>query len=69
MPTARGYTQSVVGKYQILTVNKAVLDRRSAIQRESLAFVTIWALFGIELIGRDAKDVVALDADAVNEDL
>jgi hypothetical protein len=46
-----------------------MLDRRSVIQRESLAFVTVWALFGIELIGRDTKDVVALDADAVNENL
>lgn len=32
-----------------------------------LAFVALWALFGIELLGRHAKDVVALDADPVKE--
>jgi hypothetical protein len=37
--------------------------------RRSLAFVTVRALLGIELISRDAKDVVALDADAVEENL
>ena len=31
-----------------------------------LAFVAIGALFSIKLVGRDAEDVVALDADAVN---
>jgi hypothetical protein len=31
--------------------------------------MTVWALFGIEFISRDAKDVVALDANAVDENL
>jgi hypothetical protein len=31
--------------------------------------MTAWALFGIELISRDAEDVVALDANAVDENL
>jgi len=33
---------------------------------EGLALVTVWALFGIELISRHAKNVVALNTDAVN---
>jgi hypothetical protein len=43
--------------------------RRNEPVAASLAFVTVWALFGIELIGGHAKDVVALDANAVDEDL
>jgi hypothetical protein len=37
--------------------------------RQESTLVTIGALFDIELISGDAKDVVALDANAVDEDL
>jgi len=32
-----------------------------------LAFVALWALFGIELISGNAEDIVALGADAMDE--
>ena len=34
--------------------------------KSSLPFVAVWALFGIKLFWRHAKDVVALDANAMN---
>ena len=39
--------------------------RRGAGERVNLAFVTGGALFCIKLIGRDAKHIVALDANAM----
>jgi hypothetical protein len=35
--------------------------------RIGLSFVAVWALFRIELISGHSKDVVALDADAMDE--
>jgi hypothetical protein len=44
-------------------------DKQGSGFRGSLSFVTVRALLGIELIRRNAKDVVALDTDAVEKDL
>jgi hypothetical protein len=37
--------------------------------RVQSTLVAVGALLGIKFIGRDTKDIVALDANAVNEDL
>jgi len=36
--------------------------------RCNLTFVTVWALFGIELISGNAKDVIALSTNPVDKD-
>ena len=58
-PVADGDTQVLGERYQ-----KA--KARSADRRKGLSFVAVWALFRIELISGHTKDVVALDADAMN---
>jgi hypothetical protein len=35
-------------------------------KEKALAFVAVWALFGIEFIRRHPKDVVALNADTMD---
>jgi hypothetical protein len=57
--SAEGNTKIRRRSYQIVT-------EKTEWEREALSFVAVWALFGIELISRNTKHVVALDADAMD---
>jgi hypothetical protein len=45
------------------------IERRQAFAPRKLTFVAVWALFCVEMIRRDAKHIIALDADAMQQRL